>query len=37
MAEYLHSSVTHLEQCGIHDRYLWRLHQLVADKLEIQL
>jgi len=36
MAEYLHSSVTHLEQCGIHDCYLWRLHQLVADKLAIQ-
>jgi cation transport protein ChaC len=34
MAEYLHSTVTHLEQRGIHDRYLWRLQELVADRLE---
>ncbi len=33
MAEYLHSTVTHLEQRGIHDRYLWRLQDLVADRL----
>ncbi len=30
MAEYLHSTVSHLEQRGIHDRYLWRLQELVA-------
>ncbi len=33
MAEYLHSTVTHLEQRGIHDRYLWRLQELVADRI----
>lgn len=36
MAEYLHSTVTHLEQRGIHDRYLWRLQELVADRIEEQ-
>jgi len=34
MAEYLHSTVTHLEARGIHDRYLWRLQDLVARRLE---
>lgn len=34
MAEYLHSTVTHLEQRGIHDRYLWKMQELVADWLE---
>jgi cation transport protein ChaC len=33
MAEYLHSTVTHLEQRGIHDRYLWRMQELVADRI----
>ena len=33
MAEYLHSTVSHLEQRGIHDRYLWRLQELVADRI----
>ena len=33
MAEYLHSTVTHLEQRGIHDRYLWRMQELVAERL----
>lgn len=34
MAEYLHSTVTHLEQRGIHDRYLWKMQELVAGWLE---
>jgi glutathione-specific gamma-glutamylcyclotransferase len=34
MAEYLHSTVAHLEQRGIHDRYLWKMQELVADWLE---
>ena len=33
MAEYLHSTVTHLEQRGIHDHYLWRMQALVAERL----
>lgn len=33
MAEYLYSTVKHLEERGIHDRYLWRLQELVADKI----
>ena len=33
MAEYLHSTVTHLEQRGIHDRYLWRMQNLVAERI----
>ncbi|MEO6298439.1 MAG: gamma-glutamylcyclotransferase [Paracoccaceae bacterium] len=33
MAEYLHSTVSHLEQRGIHDRYLWRMQELVADRI----
>ena len=33
MAEYLHSTVSHLERRGIHDRYLWRLQELVADRI----
>jgi cation transport protein ChaC len=31
MAEYLFSTVAHLEELGIHDRHLWRLQALVAD------
>jgi cation transport protein ChaC len=34
MAEYLRSTVEHLEARGIHDRYLWRLQERVADRLE---
>lgn len=34
MAEYLHSTVSHLEGRGIHDRYLWRLQELVARRIE---
>jgi cation transport protein ChaC len=33
MAEYLHSTVSHLEARGIHDRYLWRLQAQVAARL----
>jgi glutathione-specific gamma-glutamylcyclotransferase len=34
MAEYLYSTVTHLENRGIHDRYLWKMQELVAERLE---
>jgi cation transport protein ChaC len=33
-AEYLHNTVAHLEQHGIHDRSLWRLQELVAERIE---
>jgi glutathione-specific gamma-glutamylcyclotransferase len=33
-AEYLHNTVAHLEEQGIHDRRLWRLQQLVAERIE---
>jgi cation transport protein ChaC len=32
-AEYLRNTVVHLEAAGIHDRYLWRLQALVAERL----
>ncbi len=34
MAEYLYSTVRHLEDRGIHDRYLWHLQGLVARRIE---
>ncbi len=34
MADYLHSTVSHLEQRGIRDAYLWRMQELVADRIE---
>jgi cation transport protein ChaC len=34
MAEYLLSTVEHLEARGIHDRYLWRMQERVAERLE---
>jgi cation transport protein ChaC len=34
MAEYLHSTVHHLEELGIHDKQLWRLQELVGDRIE---
>ena len=34
MAEYLHFTVAHLEQLGIHDHHLWRLQALVADRID---
>jgi len=33
-ADYLRSTVEHLEARGIHDRYLWRMQELVAERLE---
>ena len=33
MAEYLASTVQHLEDRGIRDRYLWHLQALVADRI----
>jgi glutathione-specific gamma-glutamylcyclotransferase len=33
MAEYLASTVAHLEDRGIRDRYLWRMQRLVADRI----
>lgn len=33
-AEYLLNTVTHLEARGIHDRGLWRLQQLVAERID---
>src|SRR5204862_552229 len=33
MAEYLFSTVAKLEELGIHDRNLWRLQALVADRI----
>lgn len=32
-AEYLLNTVAHLEALGIHDRYLWELQALVAEKI----
>lgn len=32
-AEYLYNTVSHLEELGIHDRNLWRLQALVADRI----
>ena len=34
MAEYLLNTVLHLEEAGIHDRALWRMQSLVAERLE---
>jgi len=34
MAEYLRSTIEHLEARGIHDRYLWRMQERVAERLE---
>jgi glutathione-specific gamma-glutamylcyclotransferase len=34
MAEYLFSTVSKLEEMGIHDRNLWRLQELVAERIE---
>ena len=35
MAEYLHSTVHHLEELGIHDKQLWRLQEMVGQRLEL--
>ena len=34
MAEYLLNTVTELERAGVHDRHLWRLQDMVAERLE---
>lgn len=34
MAEYLYQTVRHLEEMGVHDSHLWRLQELVADRIE---
>jgi glutathione-specific gamma-glutamylcyclotransferase len=34
MAEYLFATVRHLEELGIHDRHLWRMQELVAERIE---
>jgi cation transport protein ChaC len=34
MADYLLNTVTQLENAGIHDPYLWRMQDLVAQRLE---
>ncbi len=34
MAEYLCSTVAKLEELGIHDRNLWRLQELVAERID---
>jgi cation transport protein ChaC len=36
MADYLFSTVSHLENLGIHDRHLWELQELVAERLEVE-
>lgn len=32
-ASYLHNTIVHLEELGIHDSYLWRLQRLVAAEI----
>jgi cation transport protein ChaC len=34
MAEYLYATVKHLEDLGIHDRHLWELQEMVAERIE---
>ena len=34
MAEYLHNTVRQLEKLGINDRFLWRLPEMVAERIE---
>lgn len=34
MAEYLLNTVTELERVGVHDLHLWRLQEMVAERLE---
>ena len=34
MAEYLYNTVLNLEALGIHDRQLWRLQEMVAERIE---
>ena len=34
MADYLHNTINHLEELGIHDAHLWEMQELVAMRLE---
>ena len=34
MAEYVHATVTKLEELGIHDESLWTLQELIAERIE---
>jgi glutathione-specific gamma-glutamylcyclotransferase len=34
-ADYLHNTVAHLEQLGIHDENMWQLQELVAAEIEV--
>ena len=34
MADYLLNTITELEKAGVHDERLWRLQELVAERLE---
>jgi cation transport protein ChaC len=34
MAEYLHNTVCHLEELGLRDGHLWRLQEMVAERIE---
>jgi cation transport protein ChaC len=34
MPDYLLNTITHLQEAGIHDRALWRMQALVAERLE---
>lgn len=34
MVEYLFNTVDHLERMGIHDPHLWRLQEMVAEKMD---
>ena len=34
MAEDLHNTVRHLEERGVRDRHLWRLQEMVAERIE---
>ena len=34
MADYLLNTILHLEEAGIHDRALWRMQAMVAERLE---
>jgi glutathione-specific gamma-glutamylcyclotransferase len=36
MAEYLHSTITHLADRGIHDGYLWQMQALVAARIRAE-
>jgi cation transport protein ChaC len=35
-AEYLLNTITSCEELGIHDRHLWRMQALVAERLDAQ-